>query len=84
MEKVKRGLSAGRVQTVAVRLIVEKEREIEAFSPQEYWEITAELEKDKEKFVAKLLEIEGKKPRSKIKTRQKRLSQILKNLIILF
>jgi DNA topoisomerase-1 len=60
-KKVRRGLSAGRVQTVAVRLIVEKEREIEAFSPQEYWEITAELEKDKEKFVAKLLEIEGKK-----------------------
>lgn len=60
-KKVRRGLSAGRVQTVAVRLIVEKEREIEAFVPQEYWEIKAELKKDKEKFLAKLVEVDGKK-----------------------
>jgi DNA topoisomerase I len=38
-EKVRRGLSAGRVQSVAVRLVVEREREIEAFVPQEYWTI---------------------------------------------
>ncbi|MBI5683134.1 MAG: type I DNA topoisomerase [Deltaproteobacteria bacterium] len=44
-EKVRRGLSAGRVQSVAVRLIVEREREIRAFVPEEYWSITAELEK---------------------------------------
>ena len=42
-KKVRRGLSAGRVQTVTVRLIVEREREIEAFKPQEYWEIFVEL-----------------------------------------
>jgi DNA topoisomerase-1 len=60
-KKVRRGLSAGRVQTVAVRLIVEKEREIEAFNPEEYWEIKAELKKDKDNFFAKLVEIEGKK-----------------------
>lgn len=60
-KKVRRGLSAGRVQTVGVRLIVEREREIEAFVPQEYWEISVELGRDKEKFVAKLIEIEGKK-----------------------
>lgn len=42
-KKVRRGLSAGRVQSVTVRLIVEKEREIEKFKPVEYWEIAAEL-----------------------------------------
>lgn len=42
-KKVARGLSAGRVQSVAVRLIVEREREIEKFKPDEYWTITAEL-----------------------------------------
>ncbi|MCI0882794.1 MAG: type I DNA topoisomerase, partial [Chloroflexi bacterium] len=43
--KVRRGLSAGRVQSVAVRLVVEREREIEAFVPQEYWTIEAQLER---------------------------------------
>src|SRR5215213_8152644 len=44
-KKVQRGLSAGRVQSVAVRLVVEREREIEAFLPQEYWSIEADLSK---------------------------------------
>ena len=44
-KKVRRGLSAGRVQSVAVRLIVEREREIEAFVPQEFWSIEADLSK---------------------------------------
>ncbi len=43
-DKVKRGLSAGRVQSVAVRLVVEREREIEDFKPQEYWTIEADLQ----------------------------------------
>ena len=42
-DKVRRGLSAGRVQTVALRLIVEREREIRAFSKQEYWTIDVAL-----------------------------------------
>lgn len=45
-KKVKRGLSAGRVQSVALRLIVDREREISAFTPEEYWTIDAKLEKD--------------------------------------
>ncbi len=64
-KKVGRGLSAGRVQSVAVRLIVERERQIQAFKPQEYWEVEAELEKQKTKekpFTAKLEKIQGEKP----------------------
>jgi DNA topoisomerase-1 len=59
---VKKGLSAGRVQTVALRLIVEREREIRAFVPVEYWSITAQLEKGGQQFQAKLHHVDGKKP----------------------
>ena len=52
-KKVKRGLSAGRVQSVALRLIVDREKEIRAFVPSEYWTIEAKLTKDRKKFVAK-------------------------------
>ena len=48
-KKVARGLSAGRVQSVAVRLICEREKEIEKFKPQEYWSVVAKLRKQKEK-----------------------------------
>ena len=58
---VKKGLSAGRVQTVALRLIVEREREIRAFKPVEYWTIEALLEKDNQQFTARLHHIDGKK-----------------------
>jgi len=53
-KKVKTGLSAGRVQTVALRLIVEREREIQKFDPQEYWAIDAKLISGRKSFVAKL------------------------------
>jgi DNA topoisomerase-1 len=59
---VKKGISAGRVQTVALRLIVEREREIRAFKPVEYWTIEAQLEKGEQKFTAKLHHLDGKKP----------------------
>jgi len=60
--KVKRGLSAGRVQSVAVKLIVDREREIEAFVPEEYWSVTAHLQTDRaEAFEANLLRRKGKK-----------------------
>ena len=58
---VKKGISAGRVQTVALRLIVEREREIRAFKPVEYWTIQALLEKEGQRFTAKLHQIDGKK-----------------------
>ncbi len=63
-DKVRRGLSAGRVQSVAVRLVVEREREIENFKPQEYWTIEADLAKlsgDTRVFRATLVERGGKK-----------------------
>lgn len=60
-QKVQRGLSAGRVQSVAVRLVVERERERLAFKIEEYWTIDAEFEKDATKFPAKLFAIGDKK-----------------------
>jgi DNA topoisomerase-1 len=62
--KVRGRLSAGRVQSVALRLIVEREREIQAFVPVEYWSIAAELlpEGNKETFIAKLARIDGEEP----------------------
>ena len=63
-EKVRSRLSAGRVQSVALRLIVEREREIEAFDPVEYWSIGAELKPEslKSTFVAKLAKIDENDP----------------------
>src|ERR1700733_12702345 len=59
-DKVRRGLSAGRVQTVALRLIVEREAEINAFNPVEYWTIDAELEpKGKQSFTARFVGVNG-------------------------
>ncbi|MBR4305675.1 MAG: type I DNA topoisomerase, partial [Ruminiclostridium sp.] len=62
-KKVRRGLSAGRVQSVAVRLIVDREKEIEQFEPQEYWTIDAKLLSDSSRkaFSSKLTEIDGEK-----------------------
>ena len=60
-KKVAKGLSAGRVQSVAVRLVVEREREIEKFVPIEYWSIEALLKKEKgEEFIASLIKKDGK------------------------
>jgi len=58
-KKVKRGLSAGRVQSVAVRLIVEREREVQKFKPEEYWSIETTFHKDSN-FIGKLHKIDGK------------------------
>ena len=53
--------SAGRVQSVALRLIVDREREIEVFKPQEYWSIGATFEKDGQSFIGRLVQLDGKK-----------------------
>src|SRR3989338_684775 len=63
-QKVGRGLSAGRVQSVALRLVVDQERKIRAFVPEEYWTIEAELKKQKgapKPFIARLEKIDDKK-----------------------
>ena len=83
-KKIQRGLSAGRVQSVAVRLIVEREREIENFVPKEYWTIEAELEKSQkpkvksQKFIARLIQKDGKKIEIKNKKQADSLLKILK------
>lgn len=61
-KKIRRGLSAGRVQSPALRMLVEREEEIEAFQPQEFWRIEARVAKDgKEKFLARLTHFQGEK-----------------------
>jgi DNA topoisomerase-1 len=76
--KVKGGLSAGRVQSVAVRIICERERAIQAFEPEEYWSITAHLDSDAPPpFTAKLVKKDGQK--IKIPD-QKTTREILKEL----
>jgi DNA topoisomerase-1 len=62
-KKVRTGLSAGRVQSVALRLIVDREREIDAFQPREYWSIDARLSPDgeDESFLARLIQIGDEK-----------------------
>ena len=75
-KKVRRGLSAGRVQSVALRLTVEKEKEIEAFEPQEYWNITAltkttkkdDLEMDLWKVKGEKPEVDSEKKAKKIES----------------
>ncbi len=73
-KKVKRGLSAGRVQSVVLRLIVDREKEIEDFKPEEYWEIEAELtnrladrDRNSNIFTAKLIKVDDKKAEIKNK-----------------
>ena len=60
-KKVQRGLSAGRVQSPALRMIVERELEIEAFNPLEYWSIEADVSKESQPFIARLVRYKGEK-----------------------
>ena len=75
--KVRRGLSAGRVQSVAVKLIVDREEEIEKFIPEEYWNVYAILEKNKDIFKAKLVSKNGEK--LEIHNKEE-VNEILKNI----
>ena len=78
-KKVKRGLSAGRVQSVAVKLIVDREEEIENFIPEEYWNIYATLldEKSKQDFVAKFY---GKNDKKVELHKKEEVDEILSNI----
>jgi len=85
-KKIVRGLSAGRVQSVALRLLVEREKQIKNFLPREYWEIEAELQKVSGvkcqvsgAFLAKLEKIEDKKVEIKNKEQADRLVEDIKN-----
>ena len=79
-KKIVKGLSAGRVQSPAVRLIVEREKKIEKFKPQEYWTIEAELRVNKECFGARLIKKDNKNlDKLEIKT-EKQTQEIVKDL----
>jgi len=60
-KKIAKGLSAGRVQSVALRLVVDRENEIRAFKPDEYWSITVQLKNNEDVFEARLVEVEKEK-----------------------
>ncbi|MBR1833535.1 MAG: type I DNA topoisomerase [Ruminiclostridium sp.] len=79
-KKVRRGLSAGRVQSVAVRLIVDRENEIKAFESQEYWTVDAKLHgsASRKQFPSKLTEINGKKAELKTKEEADKVLEHLK------
>ena len=66
--KVRKGLSAGRVQSVTVKMICEREREIQAFESVEYWTIDAKFRKGRTQYKAELVEIDGEKPSISNKT----------------
>ncbi|MBN1799264.1 MAG: type I DNA topoisomerase [Spirochaetales bacterium] len=78
--KVKNGLSAGRVQSVALRLLCEREQEVEEFIPEEYWTLQANLEKSNKKFTAQLVEYKKQKPVLKSQREVEAIVKELKNL----
>jgi DNA topoisomerase-1 len=80
-KKIRRGLSAGRVQSPALRLIVERELEIEAFKTQEYWSHTAELNTEEQNFKAKLVQFEGEKLKQFSITDQERAETVKQKLL---
>ena len=61
MEESKKRISAGRVQSVAVRLIIEREKEIQSFEPEEFWTIKTEFVKGKDTFEASFYGVDGEK-----------------------
>ena len=78
-KKVKNGLSAGRVQSVALRLICEREKEVEDFIPEEYWSLEADFSKGKSTFTAQLVQYAGKKPELKNEQQVKDIIEEIKN-----
>lgn len=80
-KKIRRGLSAGRVQSPALRLIVEREHEINKFKPKEYWTIEADLKKDKTAFSSKLNLLKGEKVKQFSITNKKNAEAARKSLL---
>lgn len=80
-KKIRRGLSAGRVQSPALRMIVERQAEIDAFKPREYWSCEADLKAGKQGFTAKLTEYDGKKITQFSITNEKEAKKIEKVLV---
>lgn len=78
-EKVKNGLSAGRVQSVALRLICEREKEVEDFIPEEYWTLEADFIKGKTQFTAQLVKYKGAKPELKNEAEVNKIIEEIKN-----
>ena len=78
--KVRPGLSAGRVQSPALRMIVERELEIESFEAREYWSIEADLMQDKQTFTAKLVEFQGEKLKQFSIVEQKEAHKVIEAL----
>lgn len=77
--KVKNGLSAGRVQSVALRLICEREKEVEDFLPEEYWSLDADFIKGKSNFTAQLVKYKGEAPELKSEDAVKDIIERIKN-----
>ncbi|WP_353990337.1 type I DNA topoisomerase [Pediococcus argentinicus] len=76
-QKVKKGLSAGRVQSIALNLIIKRENEINSFKPEEYWSIDSEFKKGRSKFNASFYGVNGKKLKLK---NEKDVQKVLKDL----
>ncbi|ELK45757.1 type I DNA topoisomerase [Halobacillus sp. ACCC02827] len=77
-KKVKKGLSAGRVQSVAVKIIIDRENEIKSFEPEEYWTIDADFLKDKEAFQGSFYGVDGKKQELKTENDVKEIQSRMK------
>ena len=77
--KVKNGLSAGRVQSVALRLICEREKEVLEFIPEEYWTLEADFSKGKSHCKAQLVQYQGKKPELKSENDVNKIIEAIKN-----
>ena len=77
--KVKNGLSAGRVQSVALRLICEREKEVEDFLPEEYWSLDADFTKGKSGFTAQLVKYKGDAPELKNEAAVNEIIEKIKN-----
>jgi DNA topoisomerase-1 len=78
-KKIWYGLSAGRVQSVALRLVVEREEEREAFKPEEFWDFLVEVSKDGEKLKIKLIKRDGKKYIPKKEQEVREIEEMLDN-----